>query len=766
MVTETIPTQIESCESKPYHVGLLIQARGLFLGLDPASLRVRRASANCADWTGQPPEALLGRALTDLVCPDTSRQLRRIAAEWRDGEPRRQRRKLGMCFVTPPHVGADALLFVSGGMLCIEMLDRNQRDASRGQAVDAPEIDSFSLYQRIADPAMASADLPRVVCDALQALTGCDRVYFCAFDTLGHGHVRAQRRNEALPDLLDHRFPATDVPQQIRRLLRHNPYRLIADVEAPAVPVLGGQGDADAPLDLTLSACRAVDESHLDYLRNMGARASVSFPVLRGDRLEAIFGGHHTAPLPLSFRQLTLGAQLVGLYQARAEALQVREEQALFAARAADIHALALRFQVAARDLASFVAVHHDALCAVMDADDVLCWFEERVYPGRTLPEEQAASLLGQLKAELGGDLGPWATHRLSETAPALGALCPPAAGALVVALDMRGAAIIAWLRREVPVVETWSGDPSRSALVGTEDRIGPRRSFAAWRREIKGASPPWNDVSLALARQVRHSLAPVLVSHYEAELRHTAERNVALKSAFIAKVSHELRSPLHAIIGFADVLADGDAPLPAERQQRNINIIRESGRRLLRLINDLLDLTKFESGMTEFCLADADIADIVASVVREFAGLARDQSVVVAVEDHRSCRLARMDVDRMRQVIVNLLSNAIRFSPTGGRVVIALATRTAGPDGATLLIEVRDQGVGIPENELDSIFHTFAQSSRTRQGGGGTGLGLTICRKIVEAHRGVIRAANIPTGGARFSVELPLQAGTQQAVA
>jgi len=225
------------------------------------------------------------------------------------------------------------------------------------------------------------------------------------------------------------------------------------------------------------------------------------------------------------------------------------------------------------------------------------------------------------------------------------------------------------------------------------------------------------------------------------------AEDASRAKSEFLANMSHELRTPLHGVLSFADLgnrRATGDPKL-GEYFER----IHASGSRLLRLVNDLLDLAKLEAGRREFSFATYAVDEVVASVVDELHSLfgARGLALELAPSDRVD---AMMDREAIMQVIRNLLSNAMKFSSTGNSIEVSVQDR----NGAAL-ITVSDRGPGIPEEQLETIFDQFVQSKLTKTQAGGTGLGLAISRELISGHGGRIWAENRPGGGATFFVEL-----------
>lgn len=247
-------------------------------------------------------------------------------------------------------------------------------------------------------------------------------------------------------------------------------------------------------------------------------------------------------------------------------------------------------------------------------------------------------------------------------------------------------------------------------------------------------------------------------------KLDHLAQANVALfetnqlKSDFLANVSHELRTPMSSIIGFAELLKEAHEGTDDERLSRYAENILTSGRMLLDIINDLLDLAKIEAGKMKLRMEQVDPAAVCRDLTEFVRSLATKQNLRLELDIPEPLPTMTSDAGKIKQILYNLLSNAIKFTPEGGRV-----TLSAGPEGDDRVrITVSDTGPGIPPDEIDTIFEKFRQidASRTREHSG-TGLGLAISRELALMLGGSVSVSSEENVGSTFTVILPVEAPT-----
>lgn len=229
------------------------------------------------------------------------------------------------------------------------------------------------------------------------------------------------------------------------------------------------------------------------------------------------------------------------------------------------------------------------------------------------------------------------------------------------------------------------------------------------------------------------------------------------IKTQFLATISHELRTPLTLILGPASRLLESLPSGAATR--RDLEVIVRNARTLLHHVDELLDVSKREAGSLKLAYADADLAHIVSRVASQFATVARDRHIVFTVDAAHELR-GQVDPDKLARIVVNLVANAFKFTPEGGRIRIAV-----GEADAQARIEVADSGPGIPADQRETIFERFRQLERGPSHLGGIGLGLAIARDLAVLHGGTITVDDAPEGGARFMVALPRWAPVGTAV-
>lgn len=289
-----------------------------------------------------------------------------------------------------------------------------------------------------------------------------------------------------------------------------------------------------------------------------------------------------------------------------------------------------------------------------------------------------------------------------------------------------------------------WVAQGERSCVVATIVDISERAEILAHERSM--------EAELALYRDHLEDLVKQRTAQLEVATRKAEEANFS-KSRFLANMSHELRTPMHAISSFASLgKARAVQERSSERIRKYFTRIETAALRLTGLLNNLLNLAKLEAGRRTLVFALYDLAQLCSEAVEEFEGRAVECGIALDFSAPFPVPVLA-DRDAVVEIMVNLIGNALKFTPAGGRVEVAA---WSGEADQHAYVTVSDTGVGLPDGESDLVFGRFEQSSRTKSNAGGTGLGLAICKELVMLHKGSIWAKNRAPAGAVFTVAFP----------
>ncbi|MCQ4161118.1 GAF domain-containing protein [Roseomonas sp. GC11] len=526
---------LSQCDREPIHLLGGIQPIGFLLVAGPDWV-VRRASANAGQHLRLPPETpLLGAGLRGLLAREALHQiggrlhlLRGAAAVER----------LFGIVLQPGGIAYDlALHSGEGGEMVLEAEPSDLDDALEAGTTVRGMIARLNQAEGL-------DGLCREAVRQIRALTGFGRVMLYRFAADGAGEVVAESLASFMPSFMGLRFPASDIPRQARRLYEKNLLRLIADTEAPPVPVLPLLDAHGQPLDLSLSVLRAVSPVHVEYLRNMGVRASMSISVLRRGRLWGLIACHHAEPLRVPFERRTAAELFAQVFALALESRERETEQARDA-EAGRVHHRLMAALGALGPGSQSLADILETLAELIPCDGIGLWSRgSTALRGHAPGAEAFTGLAAFLNRAASGTL--YATHCLGEAYPP--AAGPEVAGLLAIPLSRVPRDYLVFFRRPMIHAVTWAGDPAKPA-VPEGGRIGPRASFAAWREMVDGQSRPWDENDLALAERLRLTLLEVVL-----QLTDMAERErraaQARQEVLIAELNHRVRNILGLIRG------------------------------------------------------------------------------------------------------------------------------------------------------------------------------------------------------------------------
>ncbi|GIG41289.1 SpoIIE family protein phosphatase [Cellulomonas phragmiteti] len=513
----------DACADEPIRVPGSVQPHGVLLAVSEPELVVRHASTNVVGLTGHDVDAVLGSSLADVLGQSAARAVRAHVRTFGD---LRTRNPLGLEVQGPAGpVAVDAILHRvavgAGTMLVVEL-----------ETAEGPRPFSFpNTYQAVRgaleglNRAVTLEELYEAAAREVRTLTGFDRVMVYRFDADYNGEVVAEDRRPDLNSFLGLHYPASDIPPQARALYETSWVRIIADARYTPAPIVPAFDEVSGePLDLTHAVLRSVSPVHLEYLGNMGVRASMSISLLRDGRLWGLIACHHYAGphrVPYGVRAAAefLGSALSLRLVARA---QDRELERELQAQAVVGHVLR-----AARDpdrgLAQALVRDEPGLLSVVPAHGLVV-----VADGQTVTAGDADVDVAALRSwVLAQPEGVTARTGLGASDPTLAAALPDVAGLLAVRLP--DDQVIVWLRHEHVRDVYWGGDPQNAAVARREGdvvRLSPRASFERWREEVRGRSEPWAAEHVRAVEDLRSRLLEVIIerNRWQMAAAHTVQ--------------------------------------------------------------------------------------------------------------------------------------------------------------------------------------------------------------------------------------------------
>lgn len=752
-VVEPLPVQ-DLCAQEPIHIPGSIQPHGALIAFDATTGEITACSTNCSCFLGISATELLrcdGSALPLEGFGDLLAALGRL-------EP--QDRWQGCHALLRGASGWEryaAMMHEHAGRLILELERLPLHDDGWFQAELHNHLGCDLNAMR---DAATFEELGTLAAAAVRRLTGLERVLVYRFDAAGDGDVVAEDKvADWGQSFLGYRFPASDIPAQARALYARNRIRVVADRDAEPVALVARSGEP--PLDLTFAQLRSLSPVHLGYHRNMGVNGSLSVSIMKKGALWGLIVGHHRRPHPIGQAERVLAGIVADAFSLGLDATESAVERTARAEHTA-LHARLLEQIAGADDFVEALVRGPVTLTDLFYASSGAAVADgERITRiGDAPPAEDMRPLVEWLRANIPDDI--YATDCIRQDFPAFARHAEGASGLLALFLGEDRQHIILWFRPEIPRTITWGGDPNKPTVSGEHPAmILPRRSFERWLEVKRGHSRPWPCWKLEIARSLRVALTDVIMRQLrrKAELSEQARKANQTKSEFLADMSHELRTPLNAVIGYSELLLDSLGGTLTDRQRASMQNIAVAGRHLLELVNDILDLSKIEAGRSELRDETVDLVEVIGQVHGTLEQSLADCGLRFDAVLPRQLPRLRADARAVRQMLLNLLANAVRHTPAGGIILVEIAVADDGAEGVR--ISVRDTGSGVAPEDRDLIFEPFRQATagqppvddgRAR----GTGLGLPIVRSLVAAHGGRITLESVAAGGSRFTLHFP----------
>ena len=709
-----------SCADEPIHIPGSVQPHGALLFFQHDG-QLAGWSANAAAMLGIAPELGLPHSSLTLP-PDALEAIADCIASQDDDDAGPL--VAGLCI---GQFDVDCVVHAADGRVVAEFERRetSSEEVSRFAIKAHGSIDRLRRQKTI-DALLASA------VQQVREFTGFDRVMAYRFRPDDSGDVVAESRRDDLVPYLGQRYPAGDIPAQARRLYTLNTLRMIADMDYAAVPLFGAPGAA--PLDMSFAVLRSVSPVHVEYLKNMGVRASMSVSIVINGRLWGLIACHHMAPKLVPHAVRLAADVLAQVMASTIQSIESREDASL-AEQSARVRTAMVESLLLDDDPLDALGQHARALMQASGAQAMLASQHGKVVRFgdlqedlaeaivHSLPENQHDLVVRELQADwpdaLHDKLGKWV-------------------GMLALPFDPLGQGWCVLLRLEQVEQVAWGGRPEKTVALGPlGERLTPRGSFDAWYETVRGSAHPWEPTVLANARLTLAELVRAVNAH--------RAQTESTRAQLLAMLGHDLRDPLHSINMAGMVLerTGGNQPTLGKR-------IRSSTNRMQRMISQVLDMSRIDRGMgLGVTLEPVDLKALLEDLMDE-ARLAYPGIPIELVCNEAAT--VKADEGRLGQVLSNLLSNARHHGAPGKSVTVCLKTN----DGHALL-EVGNAGKPIPPELAATLFNPFKRASlnnpRNRTG---MGLGLYIAQQIVREHSGEI-AYRYQDERVVFTLRLPL---------
>lgn len=734
MSDRAFQVDLSNCDREPIHIPGTVQPHGVLFVVGEPALTVTHVSENISGFFEIPADTVIGRTLADVLGEDAAARLSEAL------------QYANLDAVNPVRLDIDdehydGIVHRHEGATFVEL----------EPVADAAEAGAGRLLREALIGIQSADDLPSL-CQSLvvevQRLTGYERTLLYRFDEQGHGYVDAEVKEAELEAYLGLHYPASDIPRQARQLYEKNWLRIIPDARYTPARILPALTERNEdPLDLSFSVLRSVSPIHLEYMANMGVRASMSVSlIVRGQLWGLISCANHSGPRSVSFKHRSACEVLGRLASIQIAALEDRHLAMQRAARRDTIENLSRAMHKASlsEDVLDTLIARPDALLQLVGAEGVAAIIGERLAKcGRTPDEEWITKLSAWLD---GKQESVFTTHSLAAEFP--DAPEDSASGLLSLVLPGAPRRRLLFFRPELVKTVHWGGDPNKPAQAAPGERLHPRLSFELWKEEVRLQSARWTPSDIEAADELRRHIIETDLER-QVQKEHQA---VQARDDLLAVVSHDLKNPLSIIQMQATLLVmtvDSVVAGPVRRVRACADRIRRSVDQMDSLILNLHDLGRIEAGRFSINVRPENTEDMIREALLTLGSLAESRGIKVKKENINPLPVIA-DRDRFFQVLSNLIGNAVKFTPKGGWISIS-----AEEVNEEAVISVADNGSGIAAEELPEIFDRYWRG-RKQGSARGSGLGLFIVKGIVEAHGGRVWAESSADAGTTVCFTLP----------
>lgn len=724
-----------------------VQPHGVLLVLRETDLTILQVSTNTLQAFGLAAEAVLGKTLDDLLDSYQVDQFR--AGLHYENLDIMNPTKVWVRRLGDDYAVYDAIFHRNqDGFLVMEL----------EPALTQENIPFLSFYHlarasigQLETSTTNLANFCRVIVHEVRQVTGFDRVMLYKFDDDGHGEVLAEEKLDDMESYLGLHFPESDVPQPARKMFLSNWIRVIPDANAEPVDLVPAVNPATSqPTDLVMSILRQPYHCHIEYLHHMGVGASLTISLMKDDRLWGLIACHHKSAKYVPY-ELRKACEFLGrVIFAEISTLEEEADQTYRLKLAAIQTALVDQMSQEDYFIDGLVRRDPNLLDLVGARGAAIRFGGQWTTIGRTPPEEELNYLVQWLGKTVNDDI--YVTNALPLDYSEAQRFKDVASGLMAIPISKHS--YVLWFRPEVLQTVNWGGNPNEAySLVGEGGHqwLCPRKSFQLWQETVSLQSLPWLSVEVKAALELRKAIVNIVLRQAEelALLAHDLERSNAELKKFAYVASHDLQEPLNQVANFVQLLEMRyDTQLDNDGKEF-IGFAVEGVSLMQTLIDDVLTYSKVDLKGIEWDLTN--VQDALDQALSNLRGRIAETRAEVTVD---TLPTIVADGTQLMQLFQNLVGNAIKFRQPDVSPKIHIGVERQEDNW---LFSVADNGIGLDLQFAERIFVIF-QRLHTRDEYPGSGMGLAICKKIVECHRGRIWVESTPGEGATFYFTIPVE--------
>lgn len=730
-------------DEEPIHLCGQIQPHGVLLVLEEPDLTILQVSSNTSAVFGISSENLIQKKLEDIL---DSFQIERILSGLAEEN---------LDFINPTKLwvrkkGDEYVVFDAvfhrnlDGLLILELEPAISQES-------IPFLSFYHLARASINHLEETSNLQQfcqIIVEEVRKVTEFDRVTLYKFDDDGHGVVIAEEKLESLESYLGLHFPESDIPKQARKLFTSNSIRIIPDTHCQSVKISSADNPvSQRPLDLTLSILRSASPCHIEYLHNMGVGASMTISLIKEQKLWGLIACHHQTPKYVSY-ELRKACEFLGRMIFSEISAKEETEDYDYRIKLKYIQSALIEYMSQSKNFIDGLVKQARNLLQLTSAQGAAVYFAGKyTLIGETPKEEDLTLLVQWLKNNVDQEV--FYTNSLTYIYPEGAKFKNVASGLLTIPISKNN--YILWFRPEVIQTVDWCGDPKQAFEVCQSHgsvRLSPRKSFQLWKETVNLTSLPWKSVEIKAALELRKAVINIVLRQADelTQLAADLERSNAELKKFAYVASHDLQEPLNQVANYVQLLEMRYQEQLDQDAKEFITFAVEGVSLMQTLIDDVLAYSKVDRQGIDF-----EPIDLETALKRALGNLRGRITENGAVITHDELPTLMADSTQMMQLFQNLIGNAIKFRSEKPLEIHVGASRLED----AWLFSVRDNGIGIDPQFSDRIFIIF-QRLHTRDEYHGTGMGLAICKKIVECHRGEMWVASELGQGATFYFTIP----------